>query len=91
MSVFSHFLLDWPMHPGDLALWPGSAAHVGLGLWRALPVGWWFVELAFVVAGCAYYAVRAKRDGTFGGRWPWACAVVLFLHVFNSPWLSPKR
>ena len=91
VSVFSHFLLDWPMHPGDLALWPGSAAHVGLGLWRALPVGWWFVELAFVVAGCAYYAVRAKRDGTFGGRWPWACAVVLFLHVFNSPWLSPKR
>src|SRR6266852_2871332 len=30
VSVFSHFLLDWPMHPGDLALWPGSAAHVGL-------------------------------------------------------------
>jgi hypothetical protein len=91
LSVFSHFLLDWPMHPRDLALWPGSAAHVGLGLWRALPVGWWFVELAVVVAGCAYYALRARRDGSFGGRWPWSCAVVLALHVFNSPWLSSTR
>lgn len=91
ISVFSHFVLDWPMHPGDLALWPRSTTHVGLGLWRALPSGWWFAELAFVVPACAYYALRAARDKTFGGRWQWACAVVLLLHVLNSPWLSMMR
>ena len=50
-AVFSHFLLDWPMHPSDLALWPHSSIHVGLVLWQRLPVGWWFVELAFIAAG----------------------------------------
>ena len=33
-AVFSHFLLDLPMHPPDLALWPNSASHLGAGLWR---------------------------------------------------------
>ena len=36
LAVFSHFLLDLPMHPPDLALWPDSAAHVGFGLWQKL-------------------------------------------------------
>jgi hypothetical protein len=27
-AVFSHFLLDLPMHPPDLALWPNSAFHL---------------------------------------------------------------
>jgi membrane-bound metal-dependent hydrolase YbcI (DUF457 family) len=91
LAVFSHFLLDWPMHPSDLALWPNSSIHVGLGLWRSLPVGWWFVELACIAAGCAYYVLRARRLGTFGGHAYWVCAVVLILHVTNSPWLAPTK
>ncbi len=87
-AVFSHFLLDWPMHPADLALWPHSSIHIGMGLWHRLPVGWWFVELAFIAAGCAYYVVRARRLKTFGGGAGWACAVVVLLHVMNSPWLA---
>lgn len=90
-AVFSHFLLDWLMHPPDLALWPHAAAHLGIGLWRSLPVGWWFVELAFIAAACGYYVARARRLGTFGGRAAWVCAVVVLLHVTNSPWLSPSR
>ncbi len=87
-AVFSHFVLDLVMHPPDLALWPGSDAHLGLGLWRALPLGWWFVELGFVVALCGYYGWRAGADPSFGGR-PLAVVVtVLVLHVINSPWLS---
>ena len=39
LAVFSHFLLDLPMHPPDLALWPNSASHVGVGLWWAFPNG----------------------------------------------------
>lgn len=51
-AVFSHFLLDMPMHPPDLALWPNSAVHLGLGLWQRLPTGWWFFELAVIAALC---------------------------------------
>lgn len=88
LAVFSHFLMDLPMHPPDLALWPGSPVRLGLGLWRSLPAGWWFVELTVIVAGLVYYWRRARRDATFGGR-AWAViVVVLLLHVMNSPWLS---
>lgn len=87
-AVFSHFVLDWPMHPPDLALWPGSSVHLGLGLWRAFPTGWWFVELAVVAAGLGYYWSRARAEGSFGGRAMAVCLTVLILHVMNSPWLS---
>ena len=90
IAVFSHFALDFPMHPGDLALYPHSVEHLGLGLWKVLPTGWWFVELAFVVPALGYYVMRARKLGTFGGRAEIACAVVLVLHVTNSPWLAPK-
>jgi len=87
-AVFSHFVLDFLMHPADLALWPGSSAHLGLGLWTSLPIGWWFVELSFVVAFLGYYVRRAKTDGSFGGRLTAVAVTVLILHALNSPWLS---
>jgi hypothetical protein len=87
-AVFSHFLLDLPMHPRDLALWPDAAVHVGFGLWQLLPNGWWVVELAVIVVLWAYYWRRSAVDASFGGR-PFAIAAVLIaLHVFNSPWVK---
>lgn len=88
-AVFSHYVLDFVMHPGDLALWPGSTVHWGLGLWQRLPDTWWFVELAFIGVACWYYWSRSRREESFGGRAGWAIAVVLALHVMNAPWLSP--
>ena len=88
LAVFSHFLLDLPMHPPDLALWPGSRMHLGFGLWRTLPSGWWFVELLVIVAACTYYVNRAQKSQAFGRRALLVSAVILALHVFNSPWLS---
>lgn len=88
-AVFSHFLLDLPMHPPDLALWPNSAIHLGFGLWRSAPMGWWFVELAVIVALWVYYWQRSGRGRSFGRR-PFATlAMLVLLHTFNSPWLSP--
>lgn len=88
LAVFSHFLLDLPMHPSDLALWPGSTTHLGLGLWQSLPTGWWFLELALIALGLGYYWRRSVSDGSFGGR-AWAVVTTVFvLHVMNSPWLS---
>lgn len=90
-AVFSHFVLDYPMHPGDLAVYPHSEAHLGAGLWARLPTGWWWLELGFVAVCLAFYAVRARREQAhpFGGRAAWVCAVVVALHAANSPWLSP--
>jgi hypothetical protein len=88
-AVFSHFVLDVLMHPGDLALWPHSEAHTGLGLWTRWPIGWWFFELGFIVACGAWYVLRARRDVRFGGRGYVAVLVVVVLHVVNSPWLAP--
>jgi len=90
-AVFSHFLLDFLMHPGDLAVWPKSDAHLGLGLWTRLPQGWWGFELAFILLCSAYYLSRARALRTFGGRGLIAVLVVLFLHLTNSPWLSPTH
>jgi len=87
-AVFSHFLLDLPMHPPDLALWPGSATHLGLGLWQLLPRGWWFVELALVLTLGGYYVGKARRAEEFGGRPIAVLVVILVLHLLNSPWLS---
>ena len=89
LAVFSHFVLDVLMHPRDLALWPHSTTHVGLGFWTRWPIGWWFFEFGFIAICSAYYAMRARRVGGFGGR-AWAVIlIVIALHIFNSPWLAP--
>jgi len=89
LAAFSHFLLDIPMHPPDLALWPGSDVHIGFGLWTALPQGWWLVELAVVVLAGGYYLKAARASQTFGRRPIAVVSVVVLLHIFNAPWLSP--
>lgn len=88
VAVFSHVVLDLLMHPPDIALWPGSATHLGLGLWRRLPTGWWLVELGFIALCFGYYWSRARRDRSFGGRAIGVAATLLVLHLLNSPWLS---
>jgi len=88
IAVFSHVVLDLVMHPPDIALWPGSTTHLGLGLWRRLPIGWWFFELAFIAICFGYYRSRSRRDASFGGRPLGVAATMLVLHLLNSPWLS---
>jgi hypothetical protein len=68
VAVFSHFVLDVVVHPADMALWPNASVHLGLGLWRVWPKGWWFVELAVVAAGVSYYWKRSLDDRSFGAR-----------------------
>jgi|SRR5215468_3267096 len=88
-AVFSHFLLDLPMHPHDMALWPYSSVHLGFGLWKT--GSWWWVELACVLLGSGFYATRARLDTRFGRHANWIFAMVLALHLMNSPWFSPSR
>jgi membrane-bound metal-dependent hydrolase YbcI (DUF457 family) len=61
--VFSHWLLDLPMHRGDMPLLPRNAGNLpllGFGLWRA-PLLSALLELALVVGGTFVYW-RAARD-----------------------------
>lgn len=89
VAVFSHFLLDLPVHPPDLALWPDAETHLGFGLWQRLPVGWWLVELGVIAAGGGYYAVKARRSDAFGRRPLAVVTVVVLLHIANAPWFAP--
>ena len=36
LASFSHFVLDWPFHNNDLALYPHANLHFGYGLWGKL-------------------------------------------------------
>lgn len=73
---------------GLAALWPHSQVHLGPGLWRSLPNGRWFIELALVVAAWADYMRSSRMSAEFGGQ-PVAVGLSWFaLQVFNSPWLS---
>ena len=69
-AVFSHFVLDVPMHTPDLPLWPGpEAPKMGLGLWNHRYAAI-VAELAVLAVGAWIYLrgsrprSRAARIGT---------------------------
>jgi membrane-bound metal-dependent hydrolase YbcI (DUF457 family) len=68
--VFSHWILDFVTHRGDLAILPGDATgtHVGLGLW-SIPWAAILLELVLCLLGAYLYyhasmrtAVRLERQ-----------------------------
>ena len=68
--VFSHWLLDFVTHRGDLAIVPGdtTGSHVGLGLWT-IPWAAIILELVLCLVGVYLYyhasmrqAVRLERQ-----------------------------
>jgi hypothetical protein len=65
VAVFSHFLLDLPMHTADLPLGlDASSPKIGFGLWN-YPALSLLAELAVLAAGSAIYlrATRARSRG----------------------------
>jgi membrane-bound metal-dependent hydrolase YbcI (DUF457 family) len=69
--VFSHWLLDLPMHRADMPLWPGAPSispRFGFGLWRS-PVASLTVELVLVLVGALLYwrAAVATAEGAGSG------------------------
>ncbi|RYG57786.1 hypothetical protein EON80_27855 [bacterium] len=88
IASFSHFIADWPMHNDDLALYPFSVEHFGLGAWGKLGTISWVLEGIFAAALTAYaFRSAAKR----GEQWGWVCAVMAVLFFNLSPWLSPMK
>ena len=84
-AVFSHFVLDVPMHTKDLPLGFGpSSPKIGLGLWN-YPVASIAAELAVFLAGWIIY-VRATRAASRGYALGTAVfGAVLLLVLFATP------
>ncbi len=59
LCVFSHWLLDLPVHVADLPLW-GDVHKVGFGLWDR-PVIAFVTEAAVLFIGIAIYAKHASN------------------------------
>jgi hypothetical protein len=76
--VFSHWLLDLPMHRADMPLLPanlGGLPLLGFGLWR-MPAVSALLELVLVVLGAVLYARAASAlgDPPRARRLAWALA-----------------
>lgn len=77
-AAISHFIADWPMHNNDLALYPFSVEHFGLGAWGKLGTASWVLQGIFSAALTAHASrAAAKARGAMGlgvcGDW-WSCS-----------------
>ena len=91
VAVFSHFLLDLPMHTPDLPLGlDAGSPKIGFGLWN-YPALALLAELAVLAAGGAIYlrATRAKSRGyavgTCGVRRDSSLSLTLATPYFPAP------
>ncbi len=63
IAVFSHFIMDLPMHTQDLPLYSNESYKLGFGLWNYLWPALLF-ELFFVVGSLYLLWTMAKQKGT---------------------------
>jgi hypothetical protein len=81
LAVFSHFLLDLPIHPKDLALYPHSSIHLGLGLWSIGRLNYWLAELVVLVVLMAVYVKGARKTKLPAIKIAGTCVLLLALHA----------
>jgi hypothetical protein len=88
LAVFSHFLLDLPIHPKRLALFPHSSVHLGWSLWSwgeqkawLGMTNYWWIQLIAVIVLLAFYARNAKAAGIAPNLAAASCIAVLGLHL----------
>lgn len=85
LAVFSHLLLDLPMHTPDMPLAGDNTLKLGFGLWNNLAAAL-IVELAVFVVGLSLYA-RTRRLT----RGMWIFVAVLAAILVSAPFLPPPR
>jgi len=64
LAVFSHFLLDLPVHTPDLSIAGNDTAKLGLGLWNNVPLVI-ALELLLLVGGWVLFSRSKRSDATF--------------------------
>jgi hypothetical protein len=58
IGIVSHLLLDLVTHAPDIALWPGSSTHLGLGLYDRAPM--WGFALEVVYGAFCWWVYRGN-------------------------------
>ncbi|HEY3779056.1 MAG TPA: hypothetical protein VGL35_13470 [Rhizomicrobium sp.] len=88
LAVFSHFLLDLPIHPRPLALFPHSSIHVGPDLWawglsKSLlgATNYWWIQLGSLIVLLAIYIAGARKAGIALNLAAASCLAVFGLHL----------
>jgi hypothetical protein len=64
LAVFSHFLLDLPVHTPDLTIAGDDTARLGLGLWNNVPLVL-ALELLMLLGGWILFTRSKRSDATF--------------------------
>ena len=64
LVVFSHWILDFIVHPPDLPLFLEGSPNLGLGLWTSGPglIASFFLEFILLAAGVTIYLIFRKRN-----------------------------
>jgi hypothetical protein len=89
LAVFSHFLLDLPIHPKNLALYPHSSVHFGWNLWNSgatqlwFATRYWWLQLAVLLVLTAIYAQGARRMRLPLNLIIATCIVLVGLHLMT--------
>jgi membrane-bound metal-dependent hydrolase YbcI (DUF457 family) len=85
VGVFSHFLLDLPIHPAPLELYPHSALRFAFHIATVDSMRYWVVQLAVTVVLLALYVKWMRRLRESRSRVVETCIGVLALHVLSLP------
>lgn len=64
LAVFSHFILDLPVHTPDLSIAGNDTAKLGLGLWNNVPLVL-ALELLMLLGGWMLFSRSHRSDATF--------------------------
>jgi hypothetical protein len=64
LAVFSHFILDLPVHTPDLSIAGSDTARLGLGLWNNVPLVL-ALELLLLVGGWLLFSRSKRSDAAF--------------------------
>jgi hypothetical protein len=77
LAVFSHFLLASPVHLKDLAIYPHSSIHLGLGLSQVSRMTYWCLQPGVILVLLAIYLLSARRLRVAGKPVLPNCALVV--------------
>jgi hypothetical protein len=88
-AVFSHFMLDVPMHTPDMPIFGDNSPKIGLGLWQHRDIAL-AVELVTLGIGLWIWRQAPTLKPWAGGR-TIAFVGLLFVLAVATPFLPPPR
>ena len=83
LAVFSHWLLDLPVHTPDLPLWSDASPKLGFGLWNNA-IATYLLEAALLLLALWMY-LRSTKAATAVGKYGMAVFIgfLLLVNVSN--------